>query len=108
MKQKHSQSCSVDIYSICVKIVTAEYLVSNSRRPVINMAAAPRKFIEKIALHTQKQAEETAAFEQILRVSKSRSKTTSRFTFSTYAEYRNWYYIHAYPLPDTHKRELTS
>lgn len=27
----------------------------------------PRKFSEKIALHTQKQAEETAAFEEIMR-----------------------------------------
>ena len=29
--------------------------------------ANPRKFSEKIALHAQKQAEETAAFEQIMR-----------------------------------------
>lgn len=29
--------------------------------------ANPRKFSEKIALHTQKQAEETAAFEKIMR-----------------------------------------
>lgn len=29
--------------------------------------ANPRKFSDKIALHTQKQAEETAAFEAILR-----------------------------------------
>lgn len=29
--------------------------------------ANPRKFSEKIALHTQKQAEETAAFEAIMR-----------------------------------------
>lgn len=29
--------------------------------------ANPRKFSEKIALHTQKQAEETAAFEAILK-----------------------------------------
>ena len=29
--------------------------------------ANPRKFSEKIALHTQKQAEETAAFEAIIR-----------------------------------------
>lgn len=29
--------------------------------------ANPRKFSEKIALHTQKQAEETAAFEEIMR-----------------------------------------
>lgn len=28
--------------------------------------ANPRKFSEKIALHTQKQAEETAAFEKIM------------------------------------------
>ncbi|XP_021913457.1 CREB-regulated transcription coactivator 1-like isoform X3 [Zootermopsis nevadensis] len=37
--------------------------------------ANPRKFSEKIALHTQKQAEETAAFEQIMReVSDATSK----------------------------------
>lgn len=29
--------------------------------------ANPRKFSEKIALHNQKQAEETAAFEKIMR-----------------------------------------
>lgn len=29
--------------------------------------ANPRKFSEKIALHNQKQAEETAAFEEIMR-----------------------------------------
>uniref|UniRef100_A0A8C5GMN6 Transducer of regulated CREB activity N-terminal domain-containing protein n=1 Tax=Gouania willdenowi TaxID=441366 RepID=A0A8C5GMN6_GOUWI len=27
----------------------------------------PRKFSEKIALHTQKQAEETAAFDQVMK-----------------------------------------
>lgn len=27
----------------------------------------PRKFSEKIALHTQKQAEETAAFEEVMK-----------------------------------------
>jgi hypothetical protein len=31
------------------------------------MAGNPRKFSEKIALHTQKQAEETAAFEKIMK-----------------------------------------
>lgn len=31
------------------------------------MMSNPRKFSEKIALHNQKQAEETAAFEAILR-----------------------------------------
>ena len=30
------------------------------------MASNPRKFSEKIALHNQKQAEETAAFERIM------------------------------------------
>lgn len=30
------------------------------------MASYPRKFREKIALHAQKQAEETAAFEAII------------------------------------------
>lgn len=30
------------------------------------MASNPRKFSEKIALHTQKQMEETAAFEKIM------------------------------------------
>jgi len=29
--------------------------------------SSPRKFIEKIALHNKKQAEETAAFEAVLR-----------------------------------------
>lgn len=37
--------------------------------------ANPRKFSEKIALHNQKQAEETAAFEKIMReVSDATSK----------------------------------
>lgn len=37
--------------------------------------ANPRKFSEKIALHNQKQAEETAAFERIMReVSDATSK----------------------------------
>jgi len=41
--------------------------------------ANPRKFSEKIALHTQKQAEETAAFEQIMReVSDATSKVSNR------------------------------
>lgn len=39
--------------------------------------ANPRKFSEKIALHNQKQAEETAAFEQIMReVSDATSKVS--------------------------------
>lgn len=47
--------------------------------------ANPRKFSEKIALHHQKQAEETAAFEQIMReVSDATSKVLpiSHFPFS--------------------------
>lgn len=40
--------------------------------------ATPRKFSEKIALHTQKQAEETAAFEKIMReVSDATSKVSN-------------------------------
>lgn len=40
--------------------------------------ANPRKFSEKIALHTQKQAEETAAFEKIMReVSDATSKVST-------------------------------
>lgn len=41
------------------------------------MASNPRKFSEKIALHNQKQMEETAAFEKIMReVSHATSKVT--------------------------------
>lgn len=40
----------------------------NHNKPVVSaMMSNPRKFAEKIALHNQKQAEETAAFEAILR-----------------------------------------
>lgn len=42
--------------------------------------ANPRKFSEKIALHNQKQAEETAAFEKIMReVSDATSKVIINF-----------------------------
>lgn len=45
--------------------------------------ANPRKFSEKIALHNQKQAEETAAFEQIMReVSDATNKVCRLFTQS--------------------------
>lgn len=43
--------------------------------------ANPRKFSEKIALHHQKQAEETAAFEKIMReVSDATQKVCRLFT----------------------------
>lgn len=43
--------------------------------------ANPRKFSEKIALHNQKQAEETAAFEKIMReVSDATNKVCRLFT----------------------------
>lgn len=43
--------------------------------------ANPRKFSEKIALHNQKQAEETAAFEKIMReVSDATNKVCLLFT----------------------------
>lgn len=42
--------------------------------------ANPRKFSEKIALHNQKQAEETAAFEKIMReVSDATAKVCGNF-----------------------------
>lgn len=45
--------------------------------------ANPRKFSEKIALHNQKQAEETAAFEKIMReVSDATSKVCISITNS--------------------------
>lgn len=44
--------------------------------------ANPRKFSEKIALHNQKQAEETAAFEKIMReVSDATSKVRDFFLY---------------------------
>lgn len=44
--------------------------------------ANPRKFSEKIALLTQKQAEDTAAFEKIMReVSDATSKVRDFFVF---------------------------
>lgn len=43
--------------------------------------ANPRKFSEKIALHNQKQAEETAAFERIMReVSDATSKVCVKWS----------------------------
>ena len=39
--------------------------------------ANPRKFSEKIALHNQKQAEETAAFEAIMKEVNSATRTVS-------------------------------
>lgn len=41
--------------------------------------ANPRKFSEKIALHTQKQAEETAAFEAILQEVTSATRVSNWF-----------------------------
>lgn len=41
--------------------------------------ANPRKFSEKIALHNQKQAEETAAFEAILRDVSAATATRVRY-----------------------------
>lgn len=39
--------------------------------------ANPRKFSEKIALHNQKQAEETAAFEAIMKEVNNATRTVS-------------------------------
>lgn len=45
--------------------------------------ANPRKFSEKIALHNQKQAEETAAFEQIMKEVSDAKSEVSKNHFST-------------------------
>ena len=42
--------------------------------------ATPRKFSEKIALHTQKQAEETAEFEKIMREVSDATNKVSLFS----------------------------
>jgi Transducer of regulated CREB activity, N terminus len=42
--------------------------------------ANPRKFSEKIALHTQKQAEETAAFEAIIREVTATTRVRTMFS----------------------------
>jgi CREB-regulated transcription coactivator 1 len=48
------------------------------------MAQNPRKFSEKIALHNQKQAEETAAFEQIMKEVGIAKPTTQRVSIYTH------------------------
>lgn len=56
--------------------------------------ANPRKFSEKIALHNQKQAEETAAFERIMReVSDATSKVCIATIFGANAFSRFWFHI---------------
>jgi hypothetical protein len=47
-------------------VFASVWLLASNLIFVINMAN-PRKFSEKIALHNKKQAEETAAFEAVLR-----------------------------------------
>jgi hypothetical protein len=44
--------------------------------------ANPRKFSEKIALHNQKQAEETAAFEAIMKEVNSATRPVSEKIYS--------------------------
>lgn len=52
--------------------------------------ANPRKFSEKIALHNQKQAEETAAFEKIMReVSDATSKVIIKKKKKIYEKEKN-------------------
>lgn len=45
--------------------------------------ANPRKFSEKIALHNQKQAEETARFEQIMREVSDATNKVSKIIFGS-------------------------
>lgn len=54
--------------------------------------ANPRKFSEKIALHTQKQAEETAKFEQIM---KEVSDVTAKVRYDGYIR-QHPYIVHYY------------
>lgn len=56
--------------------------------------ANPRKFSEKIALHTQKQAEETAAFEKIMREVSDATKVNGISEFS----YKNLIFILTYNI----------
>ncbi|XP_064474276.1 CREB-regulated transcription coactivator 1-like isoform X1 [Ornithodoros turicata] len=58
--------------------------------------ANPRKFSEKIALHNQKQAEETAAFEQIMREVIGATRTTQ-----APADARNWQWPYETYLPQS-------
>lgn len=62
--------------SIIIKEQLVQSLVWKGDPKFVNMAN-PRKFSEKIALHTQKQAEETAAFEQILRDVQAATQNTA-------------------------------
>lgn len=56
----------VDIQTPCDQMERRSSLTTHASSYSSNMAN-PRKFAEKIALHTQKQEEETRAFEQIMK-----------------------------------------
>lgn len=67
-----------DGVEICVNRFSLAICLALQVKTVAAIMANPRKFSEKIALHTQKQAEETAAFEQIMReVSDATSKVSN-------------------------------
>lgn len=57
--------------------------------------ANPRKFSEKIALHTQKQAEETAAFEKIMREVSDATKVSEYTTFKMIGRIENVFFYFA-------------
>jgi len=60
-RRGEEQECRV--FHVRGKIIEA----SGSSKQVAAIMTSPRKFSEKIALHNAKQAEETAAFEQVMR-----------------------------------------
>lgn len=59
--------------------------------------ANPRKFSEKIALHNQKQAEETAAFEKIMR--EVSDATNVKVCWHDEFIYNDSHLFFSYPLP---------
>lgn len=66
--------------------------------------ANPRKFSEKIALHHQKQAEETAAFEEIMREVSNATKEKVRCQWNYYhffflSAISDRYPLHTFCLP---------
>ena len=72
------QPVPTDGVEICVNRFSLAICLALQVKTKAAIMANPRKFSEKIALHTQKQAEETAAFEQIMReVSDATSKVSN-------------------------------
>jgi hypothetical protein len=72
-----NETVPTDSVEICVNRFSLAIFLALQVKTKAAIMANPRKFSEKIALHNQKQAEETAAFEQIMReVSDATSKVS--------------------------------